>query len=193
MRLFILSAVFFVASTACFAQKTSLSFDEQGKYIFYEVVEIPTVSKDSLINRAQYFFNFFKKKSIKLISISGDSLVNAEGKFIIKKGVNVLTHPSGEVLFNFVAELKHGKYRYWLTDFRFNPYQRDRYANFVPAGSVHTPFENKPGKLNAQEWKDNIASTEEQAYSLGESFKKILAGKYFNTESKPKSISKKKW
>lgn len=180
--------------STCFAQtEKSLSLDEQGKYIFYEVIETPSVSKDSLINRTQNFFKTLKHKNV-ILKSSIDSLFKAEGKFIIHKGSSMFGHPAAEVLFNFVAEIKEGKYRYWLTDFKIVAYQRDRYANFVPASTIYRNLEDSPGKIDSQDWKGKITNTANQAYKFGENFKKHLARAH-NTPvlKKSKSISKQAW
>jgi hypothetical protein len=197
MRAYILSAILFFTFIPCFAQKVpaSLAMDERGKYIFYEVVEDPLVSKDSLVNRSRYFFEVFKKKNLKLNSSDQDSLFKAEGKFVINKGGQLLSHPSGEMAFNFVAEIRDGRYRYWLTDFKYVPYKRDRYGNFVPESTIPIPLEKNLGKLNAGQWKDNLAAAANQSHKFGENFKRILGGRYLKNpvDSKPKSISKEQW
>lgn len=107
------------------AQAPLLSFDKQGKYIYYQLVESNGISKDTLANRTKGFFTAYKK-TIDLKSVVADTSFSARGKFVISKTASVLSHPSGEVSYNFVAELRNGKYRFWFTDFKFVPYQRDR-------------------------------------------------------------------
>ncbi|WP_051189752.1 DUF4468 domain-containing protein [Daejeonella oryzae] len=174
--------------------ENDLLLDERGKYIYYEVVDVPQISKDSLSKRSLYFF---KKKNLKLKTsfLQADSLLNGAGKFILNKEALVLSHPKGEMVFTFTCEIKEGKYRYWLTDFKFLPYQRDRYGNFVPLITNYTPLEKDPGKLNALEWKNTIGTTAEQSKKIGESFKKYLAGEYSTSENtnKSKTLIGKDW
>ncbi len=158
----------------CIAQ-TPFATDEKGKYIFYEVVELNGTGKDSLINRAGYFFKNLDKNKARTQSSASDSVINAAGKFIISRTSAMLSHPSGEMNYNFVAEIKNGKYRYWLTDFKFTPYQRDRYGNFVPVIGVSTPLEKSPGKLNAALWKDYIKDTADNAKEFSAKFKEQMA------------------
>lgn len=148
-----------------FAQDNKLPYDERGKLIYYEVVEKKEVSAAVLSERAAKFLK--AAKGVKLNPEPGDSLLKAKGKMIINKTALVLSRPSGELLYNLSVDIKDGKYRFWLTDFNFIPYERDRYSNFVPATTIATPLENKPGKLNAGEWDTYVkaAATESKAFA----------------------------
>lgn len=175
MKFLSLSVLLFF-TTIGFAQDKPLSNDDRGKLIYYEVVELKDVSQDSLDARAAAFL----KKSVKLFtvkSLPADSMVHASGKMIIHKNALVLSRPSGEVLYNFYIETKGGKYRFWLTDFGFIPYQRDRYSNFVPSTTVAIPLERKPGKLNAAEWAGYVKATAREANALAVRFKEAMVNK----------------
>lgn len=163
-------------TTACFAQEKVLSTDDRGKLIYYEVVNIKDVPNDSLKSRV---IAFLKKspKTLKLKSADTDSLMYVTGKLIINKTALVLSRPSGEVLYNFYVETKDDKYRFWLTDFNFIPYQRDRYGNFVPSTTVGTPLETKPGKLNAGEWAGYLKATTSAVNGFAERFKEAMKGR----------------
>lgn len=178
----------------CFAQNDDLPHDERGKLIYYEVVELKGLSKDSLTWRAH---NFITKntKRFKLKSAKRDSLLEADGKMLIYKTALVLSRPSGEVSYNFYVESRDDKYRFWLTDFVFIRYQRDRYGNFVAATTVGTPLEHQPGKLNAAEWKGYVISTAKEAAALAALFKEaMLHQQVVQPASKPvRTISTKKW
>lgn len=181
-------------SLACFAQDNPLPYDERGKLIYYEVVELKGLPGDSLMGRANDFFAKNAKR-FKLKSAKGDSLLQADGKMIINKTALVLTRPSGEVKYSFFVESKADKYRFWLTDFVFIPYQRDRYGNFVAATTVGTPLESKPGKLNAAEWKGYVSNTGKEAKLIAAQFKEaMLSKKSTEPATQPvKTISTKKW
>lgn len=163
-------------TTLVFGQEKPLANDDRGKLIYYEVVESKGQAGDILNSRAAAFFKKWAK-SLKVRSATTDSLIQASGKMIINKTALVLSRPSGEVLYNFYAETKDGKYRFWLTDFNFIPYQRDRYGNFVPSTTVETPLENKPGKLNAAEWNAYIKATTKEANAIALRFKEAMANK----------------
>lgn len=135
-----------------FAQEvTLLPKDETGKYTYYEVVS-STVKKDTLKTRVLDFL-VRNKKEIKLKSID-EKVILATGKLIIQKSLTVISHPSGEINYQFNFEIGEGKYRFWLTDFEFIFYQKDRYGNFVAGTTVGTPLEKDPKKSNAEQWED---------------------------------------
>ena len=190
--LFIMTVLFclpVLAQTSTGAELMPL--DERGKYIYYEVVEKNTVPADSLQIRAKEFLNAKKLDGVK----SNKDQLTASGKFLISKTAFVLTRPSGEVLYNFVFEIKEGKYRFWMTDFAFIAYKRDRYANYVPATVKGIPLEREPGKLNAAEWTSYIAAASKQADLFAKDFKQYLsAGKKIVVQPKAKpSVSTKSW
>ncbi|RZL41628.1 MAG: DUF4468 domain-containing protein, partial [Pedobacter sp.] len=140
--------------------------------------------------------NYLKKqnKDLKYKNTQGDTSFAAAGKLIINKTLLVMSHPSGEVVYNFQAEVKNGKYRFWLTDFEFIPYQRDRYGNFVASTTVGIPLENNPGKLNAGEWKEYKAQTAKYAKDLGTKFKLYMSSKTPIVLPTPeKKVVKKEW
>jgi len=190
-----LSGLFFFVS--CFVivnaqTEQSLPVDEQGKFIYYEVVN-STAAKDLLKQRA---INYAKKqnKDLKFKAIQGDTALLATGKLVINKTLLVMSHPSGEVLYKFQTEIKEGKYRFWLTDFSFIPYQRDRYGNFVPSTSIGIPLEKDPGKLNAGEWKVYKAQTVKYAKDFAVKFKNFMASKTPVTVLPvEKKVVKKEW
>lgn len=182
-------------STPTFAQSNpkdeQMPLDERGKYIHYEVVEARQIPADSLRSRAE---GFLKMKKLAAINATAEQ-ISANGKFLISKTAFVLTRPSGEVLYTFAFEIKEGKYRFWLSDFMFIPYKRDRYANFIPSTNKGTPLESEPGKLSAAEWESYIAATAAQAGTFASGFKEFLAAER-KIIVKPKvktSVSTKNW
>ncbi|WEK20233.1 MAG: DUF4468 domain-containing protein [Candidatus Pedobacter colombiensis] len=192
---FLTLAVLLFFTIVGFAQDKPLSNDDRGKLIYYEVVTIKDVPKDSLSARAALFFKK-STKSLKVKSEEGDSVFQAAGKLIINKTALVLSHPSGEVFYNFHVEIRAGKYRFWLTDFNFISYQRDRYGNFVPSTTVGTPLETKPGKLNAAEWGGYLKATTREVNVVAERFKVAMMSKAVVSpvvKAAPVSPVKQKW
>jgi len=167
-----------------------LQKDEQGKYIHYEVVE-NVAPADSLMDRA---IAFFSSKKLTVQQPAG-GLLKGSGKLIISKTAFVLTHPSGEIWYNWSFEAKKGKYRFWLTDFLFIPYQRDRYGNFVPSTTRGIALESSPGKLNSGEWSSCVNETGRQSAALAAEFKEYLSAsqkaKPFREANRP--VSTRSW
>ncbi|MFC4211481.1 DUF4468 domain-containing protein [Pedobacter lithocola] len=174
------------------AQQKQFPLDDRGKFIYYEVVDVKTTSKDSLMMRANTFLNSYKKSIVK--ESSTDTSIIAKGKMIIDKTILVAGHPSGEVNYNLNFEARDKKYRFWLTDFEYIPYQRDRYGNYVASTKIGTVLEQTPGKLNAGEWKDILESAYNKTNKLAEGFKKALATNSTDKQkTKVNTVSTKKW
>ncbi|MCZ4245691.1 DUF4468 domain-containing protein [Pedobacter punctiformis] len=185
----VLAFIFFNVS----AQQKQFPLDERGKYIYYEVVNAKSLTKDSLMDRADVFINKLYAKNIKQESKTDTSIIS-KGKMIIDKTLLVASHPSGEVNYNFTVEVRDGKYRFWLTDFEFIPYQRDRYGNYVATTPMGTALEKTPGKLNAGVWKDIVASAYAKTVKFAEEFKKVLeTGLKEKTKKKTEAVSTKNW
>jgi len=187
-RLILLLAFF---SFKLSAQQKQFSSDDNGKFVYYEVVE-KAAARDSLVLRANNFIDLYKK-TIKKQSATDTSFI-ANGVMVIDKTILVASHPSGEVKYTLTFEARDKKYRFWLTDFEYIPYGRDRYSNYVPTTKIATPLEKTPGKLSAGAWKDVVEAAYNKTEKFAENFKKALATN--QNEKKPKkinTISTKKW
>lgn len=194
MKLLLIAASFLLVTTACIGQEKNLPLDERGKIIYYEVVEAKTVPPDSLLARAIFFLKQ-TPKTLKIDSLRGDTAIKASGKLAITKNALSMARPLGEMAYNLYVEVKKGKYRFWLTDFTFVPYTRDRYGNFVPANPIGSPIERDPGKLAAAEWAGYRKITAREATAFAEKFKKAMATNISIEKSeKPKNtISTRNW
>jgi hypothetical protein len=193
MKLLLTSIIFLSATIASFAQDKPLPVDERGKMIYYEVVASGKTPADSLLTRARTFLESDKK--FKISTSTTDTAIAATGKMMISKSALGMARPMGAVDYNFNVEVKEGKYRFWLTDFVFIPYSRDRYGNFVPETNIGVPLEREQGKLRAAEWLGYQKITAREAKAIGDRFKNALATRIYAKESpKPKqTISTKKW
>lgn len=193
MKFFLSFLISFSIFSANAQTETTLPVDESGKFIQYEVVN--STSKPELLQARANDFIKKKSKTLKLKKTQGDTVLMAAGKFVINKTLLVMSRPSGEVIYNFQVEIKEGKYRFWLTDFKFIPYMRDRYGNFVPSTTVGVPLENNPGKLNAGEWKEYKTQTFKFAKEFAADFKNEMANATPPATVKPteKKVVKKEW
>ena len=184
--------LFFVLfSVNAWAQPGTLILSAEGKYLFYQVIEAPGLSADSLASHAKQFFRQ-QKKELELSKTEADTAFHGKGKLVLSKIASFVTHPSAEVTYTITLEIKNGKYRYWLTDFVISPYMRDRYGNFVPAGNSY-PLEKTPTKLDAAEWKGYISSTEIQCNKVAARLKEVMlvAKKALPVDSEKKAIPEK--
>lgn len=192
---FILAFFFLISiSSVALAQRELLPIDERGKFIYYELVEAKGLVKNQLEERISSFLKT-SFNDLKLKTVQGDTIFVCTGKLIINKTVFVMSHPSGEILYHFQAEVKEGKFRFWLSDFNFVPYQRDRYGNFVATTNRGIPLEKSPSKLNASQWREYQVQTAKYAFQFAAVFKDHMANKASSlvVPVKEKTIVKKEW
>src|ERR1700761_4056187 len=160
-KLFLIIICLFIARIAS-AQKGLLSYNEQNKYIYYQVVEQPGLNKDTLQARALYFLKTsYPLNKIEKAETSGN--FTGSGKFLITSSLSMVKHIYGEVNYTYFIECKEGKYRYWLTDFVYTPHKTDRYGNSVPEQGMDVPLENGAAKLEKHDF--NLCLDETGGYS----------------------------
>lgn len=174
-------SLFLVLLCFCFFLRAQevlvLSKDETGKYIYYEVVNnMVSLPEDSLKLRMLDFL-MKNKKEMKQKVTAGAKEIVANGKIVINKSLAALSHPSGEITYVFHFEVNAQKYRFWLTDFEFVPYYKDRYGNFVPGTTVGRALEIEPKKLNAEQWEEYRLQAAKYAANFALRLKDHLANK----------------
>jgi hypothetical protein len=148
--------LFFRVATAS-AQADSLVMDENNKYIYYQVVAQPSSSADSLQARAIAFTkNAFEAKKLKFKS-SDKGTIRATGGVLVSKKSLVTMYEDARIDYTMTIEVKDNRYRYWFTDFVIVPYQRDRFANFVPVSGKSVPLEKGLSDLSKRDFDDYIA------------------------------------
>ena len=148
-----------------------MSLDEHNKYIYYQVVDIPGASVDSLDKNALSFLkDFFPKIRPKH---SDNGALSIGDKFLTY--TSLVKHENGEMAYTFTIECKEGKYRYWLTDFIFTPYEKNRYGVFVPVNGIEIPIENASSKLTQKDVDGYFDQTGAFCKQLGEKLKKYMA------------------
>lgn len=193
MKFLSLLTVLLFAKVLLFAQDINvLPKDETGKYTYYEVVST-NLAEDSLKIRAVDFIAK-NKKEIKQKSSEAPAQLKGTGKIVINKSLAMLSRPAGEITYTFNFEVNAQKYRFWLTDFEFIPYQKDRYGNFVPSTTVGVALETEPKKSNAAQWEDYRLQASKYATNFAKRFKDHLVGKLVATKPSPeKKVISKTW
>lgn len=81
----------------------------------------------------------------------GTTDLSGQGKFLVYGGISILKHEKGEIDYTLNIEFKDQKYRYWLTNFTFIPYERDRYNNYVPKQGISVPLETATSKFDKKD------------------------------------------
>jgi hypothetical protein len=171
MKRFFLFLTCLIAAEIANAQKSLLSLDEHNKYIYYQVVDRPGVSADSLQKSVAYFVKdmYPKNKSVQMTQYGA----NIKDKFLTY--TSLVKHENGEMAYTLTIECKEGKYRYWLTDFVFTPYEKNRYGVFVPVSGIDIPIENASSKLIQKDVDGYFDQTGAFCKQLGEELKKYMA------------------
>ena len=172
------------------AQKSLLSLDEHNKYIYYQVVDLPGISTDSLYKNATYFI---KSSFPKTKSTQSSNSINIKDKFLTY--ASFVKHENGEMSYTLNIECKDGKYRYWLTDFVFTPYERNRYGVYVPVNGIEIPLETAESKVNKKELDGYFDQTGAFCKQLGEKLKKEMTEGHTTkkTDQPLKKIVTDKW
>jgi len=131
------------------AQKSLLALDEHAKYIYYQVASQPGATADSLDKKALAYIKENLPKG--RLTRNGDSSAILKDKFMVYSVLAFARHESGEIKFTFTIECKNAKYRYWLTDFVFTPYEKNRYGVFVPVNGIEIPLEKSSSRVDKKE------------------------------------------
>ena len=173
------------------AQKSLLSMDENNKYIYYQVVDMPDIKADSLQKNMTLFMKEFypKEKSLK---VSGPE-ASVKDKFLTY--TSLIKHENGEMAYSLNIECKDGKYRYWVNNFVFTPYEKDRYGMFVPVNGKDVTLEKASDKLQKKDVEGYFEQTGAFCKQLGDKLKKYMVeGKAQPKVDKPvKKIVTDKW
>ena len=133
---------------------------------------MPALPADTLRERGEYFLKTAYPKTV-VKSVGVESL-KGEAKFITYGGVSVMRHEKGEVAYEVNIEFKDQKYRFWLTNFVFTPYQRDRYGNFVPQQGVDIPLETASSRLEKKELASYLDETGTFCKQWGDKLKSYM-------------------
>lgn len=158
------------------AQKDSLGFDEYGKYIYYKVVNGDKYTADTIYKRSLRFLkSYVDNKTLKLTIQNDQSKDLAAAGFLIVYNVSLAKHPEAQIAYQFKMEIKDGKYRYWLTDFLFKPYFRDRYNNYVTDNNVEIPLEKTSTRFSEKDRNHYLDETALFAKQLGDRLKAALS------------------
>ncbi len=172
MKRFFLPGICILLLQAAYGQKSLLALDEHDKYIYYQVVNQPGASADSLCKKALGFIKeTLPKSSLKTIGDTGITLID---KFVTYSVLAFAKHESGEIKFALTIECKSGKYRYWLTDFVFVPYEKNRYGVFVPSTGIEIPIEKSSSHVDKKEAEGYLDQTGVFCKQLGEQLRSYM-------------------
>jgi hypothetical protein len=194
MKRFLLVAICLFIIRSANAQKNLLSLNEQNKYIYYQVVDMPGISLDSLKKNAEYFIKTVYPKSKARLDVAGGDFYTSD-KFLVYSVITYVKHESGEIAYMLNIECKDSKYRYWLTDFVFTPYEKDRYGVFVPKPGIDLPLETALSRVDKKELNGYFDQTGAFCKQLGEKLKLYMVEGHAikKVEKQPAKVVTDKW
>lgn len=191
MKRELLIAVCLLLAQMAHAQKKLLQLNEQNKYIYYHVVDLPGISADSLLKNSQGFMeSTYPKNKPEQIN---NTEIALKDKFLTY--TYIVKHESGEINYTLNVECKDFKYRYWLTDFVFTPYERNRYGVFVPVNGINLPLETAANRLDKKELDGYLNQTGAFCKQLGENLQKYMAEGHHEPkiDKQPSKVVTDKW
>lgn len=174
-----------------FQKELLFPVDENGKYIFQEVVELPGMKEDLLFENAEKFLKKVKvmksRKKYLLLDKDNHSLTS-KGSFYVYQRGSIKNSIAGAVEYDIKLEIKEGRYRYTITNYLFNEFKRNRYGKFEPIKGKYMPLELPVSNLNEKEWENH----REVVYNKTQELIQNLYGEmiYSEDDSKPKKIKK---
>lgn len=177
---------------AALAQKELVTLDEHNKYIFYQLTDAPGLKADSLYSKSLTGIKKSKHyQKLKAETVAGAS-IKLKTKTMLYSSMTIAKHEAGELAYTLVAEFKDGKYRYWLTDFVFSPYERTRYGIYAKKPGAELPLEEAKTKYDTatfNNYLEQIAKLgnetgQEMTFYLTEPAKKV---------TEPAKVDTRKW
>jgi hypothetical protein len=132
---------------------------------------MPGIKADSLQkNMVLFMKEFYPKEKSLQITNSNESV---KDKFLTYTAL--VKHENGEMAYALNIECKEGKYRYWITNFVFTPYEKNRYGMFVPVNGVAIPLEKASDKLTKKDVEGYFDQTGAFCKQFGDKLKKYMA------------------
>lgn len=178
------------------AQADTLALDENNKFIYYQVVLQPASPVDTLYKKAVLFLSkAYPKDRLKPAKADkANFTLNATGGVLVSKKSMIAMHEDASVGFKFYMEVKDGKYRYWFTDFIITPYERDRYANYVPVAGKSYPLEKGLSKLSEDDYNGYLKKVLANCREIGTILNSYTNNKPVEVKaSSKKTVVPKEW
>lgn len=185
MRLLLIFLLSITLNGSTFKEQDILPVDENGNYTFYEIVEAPGFDSSILINNAKDFLKTYinKKYRKKIVLNKKEGAVQAESHYLVYKKGSLGKHVDGAIYYSITIEARRNKYRYIITNFKYQPYQRNRYGRFVPDGRLK-PLERSVGILSKWQWDDHKLYTKEKIETFISELKSSMTLTSYNNSGK---------
>lgn len=184
--------VFLFLSHFSLAQSSNFPVDETGKYLISDVVELKGMSKDQLFANGLKFMKKIKvlhSKSKFLEANKSTYEIKNRGSFYVYRLGSIKKGIAGAVEYNITVEFKDDKYRYSLSNFRFNEYKKNRYGTYQPIKGKYIPLEAVAGSMNKKEWELQKITVFEKSQEL---IQNLNGEMIYAEEKKTKKANKEK-
>jgi hypothetical protein len=183
-----------IVSKFSFAQKNLLAFNDDQKYIYYQVDTIEGSNAAQMHPRGLESLKRSGQKILTAQSVPG-SRIEGSGKVMMYYKTSLVAHETAEISYKLHMEFKDTRYRIWLTDFMYAPVQRNRYGIYAPLTGMTLPLERVAGKLSQKEVNSYLDQIGAYCQALSVKLKSDLtmAPAKPVDENKPKRISIEKW
>ena len=147
MKNIILLLVALSAGTVSYGQKALLSLNEKNQYTYFVVKPVPANPNKQALSA------YIKKADtgVEFLEVNNEGGIEGKGIVLVYKQGLVTGQEEGQLAYNLTIDFKDDKYRLIMTDFKFTPYQRNRYGVFAPVNNIGTPLEKMEGKVTAKQ------------------------------------------
>jgi len=135
----------------------SMTVYGQDTLTYTEVVQVDSVSKDELYNRAKLWLATAYNRSSDVLQMEDKDAGQIIGKAIIKYNPTVFSgseQTKGTIKYTIKIFVKEGRYKYEITDFIHDPYG-NQYGKFS-VGLITTAEECPNPKPMAKKWSNKI-------------------------------------
>lgn len=187
IKLYLLFATVFIT----LFQQVLFPVDEYGKYTFYEVVEIPGMKQDDLYKNGESFLKKVKvlKSKKKYLNVNKENYtITNKGSFYVYQYGSINKAIAGAVEYDISLEVKDGKYRYTITNFIFNEFQRNRYGKYEPLKGRNTPLEMEVSDINKKGWEKHRQVVYDKSQALIQNLQSEMI--YTEESKKTKKVKK---
>src|SRR5690606_17454969 len=124
--------IMLIVSGSAFAQSNEIPWDENGEVTFTEVVQVEGVDAADLYTRAKLWFTETYNSSKDVIQMD-----DKEAGVIVGKGLSKLyidfksVQVPANMLYTVKVYLKDGRYKYEITDIRYENEPKAEYGNVI--------------------------------------------------------------
>jgi hypothetical protein len=186
MKKLLFSAALLLLIQTAWAQK-DLQVDENNRFVYYEVVDKPGVSTDTLFQRGMVF----AKKAGKS---TAPNSITTKGKFTVYASSLASKKDAGEISYVLTIDTKDQKYRYKFGTFIFKPYRFDRYGSMSAVPGVEIDLERMASKYGQKDTESYLTQAAEYCKATAANLKMYMdRAQIAKKADAPKKVATENW